>query len=138
MPKTLAALPSSQYATAFELESGNRDADLSSPAAGQTTSAAETAEWCRIFPRIMPFGFWQLKDADRGDIEEEIALVDSWGCCRQLKRRRDSEGAARRRACKKGDGDGDGMVVAPFLAKEKARGRESERARERESEIARG
>jgi hypothetical protein len=77
MPNTLAALPSSQYATAFELESGNRDADLTFPALGEATSAAATAERCLIFPRIMPFGFWKLRDADFGNIEEETALVDN-------------------------------------------------------------
>jgi hypothetical protein len=77
MPNTLAALPSSQYATPFELDSGNRDTDLSDFAVGEASSAAATAEWCRIFPRIMPFGFWNLKDADLGNFEEGNALMDS-------------------------------------------------------------
>jgi hypothetical protein len=47
MPKTLAALPSSQYATALELESGKRDAGLSLLPAGKEVLAAAAVDMFR-------------------------------------------------------------------------------------------
>lgn len=47
MPKTLAALPSSQYATALELESGKRGAGLGLLPAGKEVSAAAAADMFR-------------------------------------------------------------------------------------------
>jgi len=77
MPNTLAALPSSQYPTALELESGKRDADLRCLPADRDVSVAETAERNRTLPSIGLSCFLGRRGGVLGGIGAGIALVDN-------------------------------------------------------------